>query len=159
MEGSKALSPSAAQEGKDVVSKGSKEGGDRSKNTDAGKEHATHPASPRLLSSPSTSSSFSTLTSSSSDRRKISPKCSTENKTDSEGVKKDLGGNRLENESKESSMDGSKALSPSVAQEGQDVASKGRKDDGDGSKNTESGTEPATFPAAARTSSAPSSSS
>ena len=111
-----------------MVSKGSKEGGDRSKNTDAGKEHATHPASPRLLSSPSTSSSFSTLTSSSSDRRKISPKCSTENKTDSEGFKKDLGGNRLENESKESSMEGSKALSPSVAQEGQDVVSLGSKE-------------------------------
>ena len=69
MEGSKALSPSAAQEGQDVVSKGSKEGGDRIKNTDAGKEHATHSESPRLLSSPSTSSSSSTLTLSSSDAR------------------------------------------------------------------------------------------
>ena len=40
------------------------------------------------------------------------------------------------NESKDMSLDGSTALSPSVSQEGQDVANKRRKYDGDGSKNT-----------------------
>ena len=50
-----------------------------------------------------------------------------------------MGGNRLENESKESSMEGSKALSSSVAQEGQDVVRKGSKDGGDRSKNTDAG--------------------
>ena len=54
-------------------------------------------------------------------------------------------------------MDGSTALSHFVAQERQDVASKGSKDDSDGSKNTDSGKEPATLPAAALSSSSPSS--
>ena len=68
--------------------------GDGSKNTDSGKDAAMLPAASRLSSSSASSSSLSsTLLSSSSGRRNISPKRSTDDKTDSDGFKKDLGGN------------------------------------------------------------------